>query len=210
MRKAAFVHVLLLAAGSALAADETLYPAFVRSSDGVVVRDNFNECWGLGANHVTRNPTPECGQAVPAPAPVAMPVAAPAPAPVAMPAPAPAHMVITLAADALFDFDKSVVKPAGRTAIDNELKETTAGGGAIGIKHINVVGHTDSVGTVAYNDKLSLRRANAVKSYLVTKGVPVDLISVGGHGLHDPVASNATAEGRAQNRRAVITIDTNQ
>ena len=200
MRKAAFFTVLLLAAGSALAADETLYPAFVRSSDGVVVRDNFNECWGLGANHVTRNPTPECGQAVPAPAP----------APVAMPAPAPAHMVITLAADALFDFDKSVVKPAGRTAIDNELKETTAGGGAIGIKHINVVGHTDSVGTVAYNDKLSLRRANAETSYLVTKGVPVDLISVGGHGLHDPVASNATAEGRAQNRRAVITIDTNQ
>lgn len=212
MIKATFVTILLLAAGSALAADETLYPAFLHSSDGSVVHDNFGECWGLGANETTQNPTPECGQAAPAPAPVATPAAAPEVKPVAAPAPAPApaHMVITLSADTLFDFDKSVVKPAGRTAIDNELKETTAGGGAIGIKHINVVGHTDSVGTVAYNDKLSLRRANAVKSYLVTKGVPVDLISVEGHGLHDPVASNATAEGRAKNRRAEITVDTDQ
>lgn len=210
MKNIALTTALLLVAGSALAADETLWPAYLRASDGTVVHNNFGECWGLGANHVTRNPTPECGQVAPvvAPEPVVVPepVVA-APEPIAAATPTPAHAAITLSADTLFDFDKSVVKPKGRVAIDNELQHTTLAGGAVGVKHVKVVGHTDSVGTAAYNQKLSMRRANAVKAYLVTKGVPVELISVEGHGLREPIASNDTAEGRAQNRRAEIWIE---
>jgi OOP family OmpA-OmpF porin len=210
MMRATLAAALLLVAGSALATDETLYPAYLRATDGSVVHNNFGECWGLGANHVTATPTPECDPAAPVPAPVAMPAPTPAPEPGPAPAPTPTHMTITLSADALFDFDKSAVKPEGRATIDSELNQTNLGAGAVGVTHVTVVGHTDSVGSAAYNAKLSLRRANAVKAYLVTKGVPVKLISVEGHGLREPVASNDTAEGRAQNRRAEISIDTDQ
>uniref|UniRef100_UPI002FE40654 OmpA family protein n=1 Tax=Tepidimonas sp. TaxID=2002775 RepID=UPI002FE40654 len=68
------------------------------------------------------------------------------------------------------------------------------------------VGHTDSVGSDAYNDRLSLRRAEAVKAYLVSKGIPADKVRTEGRGKREPVADNATAEGRAKNRRVDVTI----
>ncbi len=195
---------------SAVALADPGYPALVHSTDGQVVRDNYGECWGTGTNDMTMHPTTECGQA----APVA-PKAAPAPAPVAAaapmaPAPAPVAKApdITLSADALFDFNKSVLKPEGKTAIDNELKRTKFEGGGVGVRSIKVVGNTDSIGSAAYNQKLSERRANAVKDYLVSKGVPADKIQTEGHGLRDPVASNKTKEGRAKNRRADIWFET--
>jgi len=72
---------------------------------------------------------------------------------------------------------------------------------------VDVVGHTDSVGPEAYNDKLSLRRAEAVITYLRSIGVEVDLNAIG-KGEFEPVADNSTDEGRAQNRRVVIDINT--
>ena len=75
------------------------------------------------------------------------------------------------------------------------------------IKAIHVVGYTDGVGTDAYNDKLSERRANAVRDYLVSKGVSSNLIDTEGRGKRDPVASNATAAGRAQNRRVDVKVE---
>jgi OOP family OmpA-OmpF porin len=197
----------------AWAADDVdTWPAILRSSDGAVVHNNFGECWGLGANHVSKTPTIECGQSAPA-APVAEPMAAPEPAlePVAVPEPAPAPIVkqpdIILPADALFDFDKAILKPNGKIAIDDELKRTNLEGGAVGIKNIKVVGHTDSIGTAQYNQKLSERRASAVKAYLISRGVSEDIIHAEGHGLRGPVADNKTREGRAKNRRAEIWID---
>ncbi len=199
--------VSALAFSSAVLAADMTYPAIVHSGNGTVVYNNYGECWGTGTNDVATQPTTECGQAAPA---VAQP-APPPPAPVAMakPAPAPVARVpdITLSADALFAFDKSVLKPEGKTAIDRELKRTKFEGGAIGIATVKVVGNTDSIGTDAYNQKLSERRANAVKDYLVSKGVPATKIHTEGHGERDPVASNKTKEGRAKNRRADIWFD---
>ncbi len=199
-----------LALSPAVQAAEMTYPAIVHSSDSTVVHNNFGECWGTGSNDVSTQPTTECGQAAPKVAePAPMPPPPPAPVAKAEPAPAPVAKApdITLSADALFDFDKAVLKPEGKQAIDSELKRTHFEGGAIGISRIKVVGNTDSIGTKAYNQKLSERRAEAVKAYLVSKGVPASKIHTEGHGEMDPVASNKTKEGRAKNRRADIWFD---
>lgn len=205
----------LLLSTAAMAEEASLtYPTLVRDSSGVVVRNNYGECWGTGPNDTTRHPTTECGQAGPAPKPApiaaAQPAPLPPPPPVAQPAPAPVAKApdITLSADALFDFDKSVLKPEGKAAIERELKRTHFEGGGVGVRSIKVVGNTDSVGKAEYNQKLSERRAEAVKAYLVSKGVPADKIHTEGHGLRDPVASNKTKEGRAKNRRADIWFET--
>ena len=71
---------------------------------------------------------------------------------------------------------------------------------------IIAVGHTDSVGTDAYNQKLSLRRSQAVKAYLVSKGIDKTRIYTEGKGEKQPVADNSTSEGRAKNRRVEIEV----
>lgn len=198
---------LLLSATAVAASDAPPYPTIVRDLNGSVVRNNYGECWGTGANDVTTRSTTECGQGKPAPMPVAAkPAPVPPPMPAPRPAPAPMHKTpdISLSADALFDFDKSVLKPEGKSAIDNELKRTKFEGGGVGIHDIKVVGNTDAIGSAEYNQKLSERRANAVKEYLMSKGVPASKIHTEGHGMRDPVASNKTKEGRAKNRRADI------
>lgn len=109
---------------------------------------------------------------------------------------------VTLFADALFDFDKSNLKPEGKAKLDElaaRLKEVT-------LEVIIVIGFTDNIGTAAYNKALSLRRAQSVKAYLVSKGIEPGRIYTEGKGFADPVASNATAEGRALNRRSVIEV----
>lgn len=129
--------------------------------------------------------------------------AAPAPA-AAKPAPKPAAKKVTLAADALFDFDKAVLKPEGKQALD-EVGDKIQSKGATVID-VNIVGHTDSIGTEEYNQALSLRRATSVKDYILTKGVDASIIDVSGKGETEPVADNSTKEGRAQNRRVEVSI----
>jgi len=73
--------------------------------------------------------------------------------------------------------------------------------------HVVVEGHTDSVGSDSYNHKLSERRAKAVRDYLVREGIDASRITTRGYGKSRPVASNDTAEGRAENRRAEIIAD---
>ncbi|MCC7005791.1 MAG: OmpA family protein [Ottowia sp.] len=137
-------------------------------------------------------------------APPAPPVEAPAP--VAPPPPPPAPVVttekITLSADALFDFDKAVLKPTGMTKL-NELAEKTKD---LTLTLVVATGHTDSVGNAAYNQKLSLHRAEAVKSYLVKKGFSAENITAEGKGETLPIASNKTSAGRAQNRRVEVEV----
>src|ERR1700737_2685131 len=103
----------------------------------------------------------------------------------AAPSPAPAPQKITLATKALFDFDKSVLKPEGKRSIDTEVinKLPTVSK----IELVLVTGHTDRIGTQAYNQKLSERRANAVRDYLVSRGVARDKIETLGMGKTQPV-----------------------
>ena len=139
---------------------------------------------------------------VPAPAPAAVPAPAPVPpAPVVVAAPAPV-LTMTLQAGTLFDFDKSVLKPAGKAALDGLVTDMSK----VNVETVIAVGHTDAIGTDAYNRSLSLRRVEAVKAYLVSKGVPADRIKTEGKGESQPVASNQTREGRAQNRRVEIEV----
>ena len=130
-----------------------------------------------------------------------------APAPVAPPPPPaarcrPAATKVTYAADAFFDFDKSVLKPEGKAKLDDLVGKVKG----INLEVIIAVGHTDSVGADAYNQKLSVRRAEAVKAYLVSKGIEKNRVYTEGKGEKQPVADNKTAEGRAKNRRVEIEV----
>jgi OOP family OmpA-OmpF porin len=148
-------------------------------------------------------PTPApAPRPAPAPAPAAAPAPAPAPAPAAVVVPAPTSEKVTFAADAFFDFDKSVLKPEGRAKLDDLVGKMSG----LNLEVIIAVGHTDSVGSDAYNQKLSIRRSEAVKSYLVSKGVEKNRVYTEGKGEKQPVADNKTAEGRAKNRRVEIEV----
>jgi OOP family OmpA-OmpF porin len=122
-------------------------------------------------------------------------------APAAKPA-APTSSKVTYAADAFFDFDKAVLKPEGKAKLDDLASKVKA----INLEVIIAVGHTDSVGSDAYNQKLSIRRAEAVKAYLVSKGIDKSRVYTEGKGEKQPVADNKTKEGRAKNRRVEIEV----
>lgn len=140
--------------------------------------------------------------AAPKPAPaVVAPAAKPAPAPAAKPQP-PAATKVTYAADAFFDFDKAVLKAEGKAKLDDLVGKVKA----INLEVIIAVGHTDAVGDDAYNQKLSVKRAEAVKAYLVTKGIEKNRVYTEGKGEKQPVADNKTKEGQAKNRRVEIEV----
>ncbi len=109
---------------------------------------------------------------------------------------------MTYAADAFFDFDKAVLKTEGKAKLDDLVSKIKA----INLEVIIAVGHTDSVGSDAYNQKLSVRRSEAVKAYLVSKGIEKNRVYTEGKGEKQPVADNKTAEGRAKNRRVEIEV----
>jgi OOP family OmpA-OmpF porin len=195
-------------------------PAYVLDQRGNVVVDPFGLCWRtpwwtpqLAGIDGPKGAGCQCDKAVlpkevceppPPPAPPAPPKAAP-PAPPPPPPPAPPKPTtekVTFAADALFDFDKYVIKPEAKAKLD-DLVSKLAG---VNLEVIVAVGHTDSIGTEAYNLALSARRANAVKQYLVSKGIEANRIYTEGKGESQPVADNRTAEGRAKNRRVEIEV----
>jgi OmpA-OmpF porin, OOP family len=124
-------------------------------------------------------------------------VAAPAAAPAAV-----SQSKITLQADTLYDFDKATLKPEGKATLDKIAADLSK----IKLEVIIAVGNTDSIGTDAYNMALGQRRAQSVKAYLVAKGVDGSRIYTESKGKSNPVASNATAEGRAKNRRTDIEV----
>jgi OOP family OmpA-OmpF porin len=182
---------------------------WVNGTGELVWKNGTNElCW-RDANWTPATAATGCDGALvvaaPAPAPVAAP--APAPAPIAAPAPAPAPQPpaatkVTYAADAFFDFDKAVLKPEGKAKLDDLVGKVKG----INLEVIIAVGHTDSVGNDTYNQKLSVRRAEAVKSYLVSKGIEKNRVYTEGKGEKQPVADNKTSEGRAKNRRVEIEV----
>ena len=196
----------------------TPYSAYVQDARGIIARNPNGLCWRTGywtpADAVPGCDLPLCvepaklenGKCVTPPEPVVVvpvtPVApTPTPTPVA-PVVVPSSEKVSFSADALFDFDKSVLKPEGKAKLD-DLGSKLQG---INLEVIIAVGHTDSVGTDAYNQKLSIRRAEAVKAYLQAKGIEANRIYTEGKGEKQPVDTNKTAAGRAKNRRVEIEV----
>ena len=156
----------------------------------------------------------EPAQPEPKPAPPPAPKPAPPPAPKPAPAPAaekpkpapekpkPVAEKVTFAADVLFDFDKSVIKPEGRSKLD----DISAKAKGVNLEVVIAIGHADSIGSDAYNQRLSVRRAESVKAYLVSKGIEANRVYTEGKGEKQPVADNKTRDGRAKNRRVEIEV----
>ncbi|MBI5040036.1 MAG: OmpA family protein [Gammaproteobacteria bacterium] len=177
-------------------------PAFAHESgqaNAAVVGDGSGHCISDGSGNNVRTGT---GSAEDATGACGAPVAAAEPAPEPAPAPTPVMETVTLSAEALFDHDRSVIKDAAKPQLDEFATRVKS---LSKVESVNVVGHTDSSGTDAYNQKLSERRAASVETYLVGQGVDGALINTSGMGESQPVADNSTKEGRAQNRRVEIT-----
>ncbi|MBP9904568.1 MAG: OmpA family protein [Rhodoferax sp.] len=188
-----------------------------RSAYGDVWKNGSNElCWrdafwtpataaegcdgAIVAPKAAPAPAPLAPAAAPAATPTA-PAAAPTPAPAPKPAPVAATKV-TYAADAFFDFDKAVLKAEGKAKLDDLVAKVKG----INLEVIIAVGHTDSVGGDPYNQKLSVKRSEAVKAYLVSKGIEKNRVYTEGKGEKQPVADNKTKDGRAKNRRVEIEV----
>jgi len=175
-----------------------------------VWKNSVGQCWRAGY-WTPAMATAECDpDLVPKPAAKPTPPPPPPPPPV-KPAPAPKPAAakpkpvaakVTLAADVLFDFDKSALKADGKSKLDDLAAKVKD----INLEVVIAIGHTDSIGSDAYNQKLSVRRAESVKAYLVSKGVEPNRIYTEGKGEKQPVASNKTKDGRQKNRRVEIEI----
>ena len=204
MKKLNKVAMLFASAVIATAAGAQTVDNWKNGSGELVWKNGTNElCW-RDASWTPATAAEGCDgalvKAAEAPAPAAAPAAA-APAPAPAPAPV-ASSKVTYAADAFFDFDKAVLKPEGKAKLDDLVSKVKD----INLEVIIAVGHTDSIGTDAYNQKLSVRRAEAVKAYLVSKGIEKNRVYTEGKGEKQPVADNKTKEGRAKNRRVEIEV----
>ncbi len=211
---------------------------YVQDARDNVVVDPFGLCWRTGyftpamaiaqcdpdlVPRAAPAPAPAPRAAAPAPRPAPAPAPAPrpappppaaapaparpAPAPARAPAPAPVSQKVTFAADAFFDFDKAVLKPEAKTKLDDLVSKLKG----VNLEVIIAVGHTDSIGSDAYNQRLSVRRAAAVKAYLVTKGIEANRVYTEGKGEKQPVAPNRvngkdSPDNRAKNRRVEIEV----
>jgi len=183
-----------------------------RNANGDPWRNGTNElCWRDG-NWTPATAYPTCDGALqpPPPPPPAPRVAPPPPPPAAPPAPppppvaapAPTAEKVTFATDTFFDFDKAVLKPESQAKL-TDLVEKTKG---VNLEVIIAVGHTDSTGPDSHNQKLSVRRADSVKNFLVEKGIEKNRIYTEGKGPTQPIATNSTREGRAKNRRVEVEV----
>ncbi len=180
---------------------KTPYSAYVQDARGVIARDPYGLCWHTGY-WTPADSVPGCdGEIVKVAEAVVVPP--PAPAPVAE------SQKIKLAADTLFNFDKSTLKPEGVAKLDELYSKLQQ----INLEVIIAVGYTDLYGKSAYNQKLSVRRAEAVKAYLVSKGIESNRIYTEGKGMSNPLVpktiKSATKAGQAQqapNRRVEVEV----
>lgn len=178
------------------------FPPYWQDQSGKTVISGTGTCVRTG--HWTPElATAECDSGL-MPQKVAAAPADPVPEAPAAPAPMPVTEKVTMDADAMFDFDKSEIKPQGKEALDEVVRKLNLAGAELGL--ITSTGHTDSIGSTEYNIDLSLRRAEAVKAYLISKGVDGGRINSVGEGERQPFANNTTAQGRAENRRVDIEV----
>jgi len=214
LNKIAVLFASVAMAGTAFAAGSTTASDNWRSGHGNMQwKSSDGLCW-RDANWTPATAAPGCDGALaapapppPAPAPVvaAPPPAAPAVAAPPAPAPAPAQPVaqkVTYAADAFFDTNKAIIKPEGKAKLDDLAAKVKN----INLEVVVATGHTDSDASDGYNQALSIKRAEAVKAYLVSKGIEASRLYTEGKGEKQPVADNKTKAGKAQNRRVEIEV----
>jgi OOP family OmpA-OmpF porin len=194
---------------------------YVIDPSGVVVRDPFGLCWRTGSWSVERAAAakiegapfpnwtvgcecdrdlmkaPTCEPPPPPPPPPAPPKPVPPPPP-----PAPTSEKVTFAADALFDFDKDVLRPEGKAKLD-DLVSKMAG---VSLEVIIAVGYTDRLGSLAHNQGLSVRRAQSVKNYLVSKGIEPNRVYTEGKGPANPVKQcpDPSPKGEVRTKQQLI------
>jgi OmpA-OmpF porin, OOP family len=199
---------------------------YATDTRGDVIKDPFNLCWRTGywtpamaiaecdPDLVPKPPPKPIAAPPPPPAPVA-PAPTPAPPPVAKPAPPPApkpcNFTARLSADASFDFGQAVLKPAARTQLDRDVIARL--GTCARIDVINVNGHSDRIGDAITNQRLSERRAEAVQTYLISKGVDRASVETYGFGKTMPIQSCPDSKDQkalvaclAPNRRVEIDV----
>jgi len=211
---AKFTHALirstalaaLVAAASAPAA-ATEYLGFGVDTNGTIVRNSYGECWKTGSFNPDAPLPPECGGG---------PVDSDGDGvyddkdqcpdtPKGMKVDSVGCEIVSFVLDGvLFDFDKATLTHEGMMAIDSHMAKIKRNLPRIDM--IDVIGHTDSVGSDAYNQKLSEARAKTVGDYLVQQGVPAGKVMTKGMGESQPVADNSTKAGRAANRRVVVEV----
>ena len=169
---------------------------------GPIYRNTVNQCWksnywtpAMAIEECDPDLVPRRGKTPPPPPPT-KPGAKP------KPKPKPVAEKVTLAADVLFDFDKAVIKPEGKSKLD-DISNKVRG---INLEVVIAIGHADSTGSDAYNQRLSVRRAESVKAYLQSKGIEANRVYTEGKGEKQPVADNRTRDGRAKNRRVEIEV----
>ena len=146
---------------------------------------------------------PQVAQAS-SPRPLPSPAMAPSPPPPPPPPPPPAMRNFEISADGTFAFDKAVFTPAGRSRVDTTIRELRAAG--FRARSIVIVGYTDPLGKTDYNQRLSVARANAVRDYMVSQGVPANVIQTEGRGEADLKVTEADckSQGKARNRNELI------
>ena len=203
--KKSLVLVLLAGIGFGATVAQAQERVYVTDQRDVVTKSGFGLCWRTGywspAAAAKDKAGCECDKDLlpkeTCEPKSSTPVAAPAAAPKAA-GPKPAGEKITVAADALFDFNKAVLRPAGKQKLDELIAKTKD----IKLEVILAVGHTDRLGGDAYNQKLSEKRAAAVKEYLVSKGVEANRVYTEGKGKKQPVTGNK-CKGNAKTKALI-------
>ena len=182
---------------ASLAQAQAVSSVYVIDGRGVVAMDPFGLCWRTAfwtpAAAATDPNGCKCDKDLIA-KDICEPKAAAAPAaaaPAATPAAKPAGAKITVAADALFDFNKATLRPEGKAKLD----EVVAKSQGLVLEVIIAVGHADRIGSAAYNQKLSEKRAAAVKDYVVSKGIPANRVYTEGKGSKQPVTKPDQCKG---------------
>lgn len=199
---------LSLAFSSAVFAQSVEKEGYLIDTRSNVVKNNYNECWKTGywtpamaiaecdPDLVKKKEEPKKAEAAPVVAPVGPEK--------------PAFEKITLQAETLFDFDKSVVRADGKKKLDDEvvgkMKQYPQ------VEVVLVTGHADRIGKEAYNQKLSERRAAAVKDYLVSQGVEANRIETAAKGEAEPVVSCSEIKGKEsrKNKKLVECLQPNR
>jgi OOP family OmpA-OmpF porin len=188
------------------AADAAQNPAYLVDGAAAVVHSADGSCWRTGewtpalatapcdpviapAVVVVQAPEPQAAEVAPAPAAIILPLV-------------PVQQKISFSGDALFAFDKSVLRPESRALLD-DLVAKLAGTSS---EKVLVTGHTDRIGTPKYNQKLSEQRAAAVKDYLVSKNLQADSIEAKGFGETQPVTTAGTCTGNKASPKLIACL----